>query len=129
MERVPINPWTWQDPYGFAQAWKVSGAQSLIFVSGQASISPEGRVLHEGDIRAQVRLAFENLRTVLEKAGASLDDVVKLGAFLVDREHVPPYVEVHSEFFAGRKPAQTLVQVASLALPGMLAEVEALAVR
>jgi len=56
MEKTQINPWRWQDAYGFSQAWKVDGARSLIFVSGQASISAEGTVMHQGDFRAQARL-------------------------------------------------------------------------
>lgn len=129
MKRTQINPWTWQEPYGFSQGWKIDGGKSLIVVSGQASIDAEGNVVHEGDIKAQVRLTFENLRTVLERAGASLEDIVKLGTFLVDMKDLPDYGQVQAEFFRGGKPAQTLVQVSSLALPGMLVEVEAWAVQ
>ena len=55
MEKTQNNPWRWQDAYGFSQAWKVDGARSLIFVSGQASMSAEGTVMHQGDFRAQAR--------------------------------------------------------------------------
>ncbi|MFQ5790842.1 MAG: RidA family protein [Acidobacteriota bacterium] len=129
MEKNQVNPWTWQDPYGFSQAWKVQGAQTLVFVSGQASISADGQVMHGADFKAQVRLAFQNLKTVLEQSGASLEDVVKLGVYLLGMEHLPEYGEVEAEFFRGKMPAQTAVGVSSLALPGMLVEVEAIAVR
>ena len=128
MKKTQINPWEWQDNFGFSQAWKVDEAKSVIFVSGQASISAEGTVMHEGDFQAQVRLTFENLRTVLEESGASLDDVVKLGAYFVDIRKLPDYGAVQAEFFKGNVPAQTAVEVSSLALPGMLIEVEAIAV-
>lgn len=128
MYKTQVNPWTWQDSFGFSQAWKVDEGKSVIFVSGQASISAEGIVMHEGDFKAQVRLTLENLRTVLEQAGASLDDVVKLGAYFVNIEKLPEYGAVQAEFFKGKMPAQTAVGVSSLALPGMMIEVEAYAV-
>jgi 2-iminobutanoate/2-iminopropanoate deaminase len=129
MGKTQINPWRWQDVYGFSQAWKVDGARSLIFVSGKASISPEGTVMHQGDFRAQARLTFENLHTVLKEAGASLEDIVKLGVFLVNMGNLPDYGAVQAEFFRGSMPAQTVVQINSLALPGMMIEVEAVAVQ
>jgi enamine deaminase RidA (YjgF/YER057c/UK114 family) len=128
MEKTQVNPWTWQDPFGFSQCWRVDGARSLIVVSGQSSISADGQVLHADDFAAQVRLTFENLRTVLERAGASLGDVVKLSTFLVGMEHLGQYGAVQASFFTGKMPAQTVVGVTALALPGMLVEVEALAV-
>ena len=84
--------------------------------------------MHEGNFAAQARLAFENLRTVLEQAGASLGDVVKLGVFLVGIEHLPEYGIVLSEFFEGQSQASTLVGVSALAQPRMMLEVEAYAV-
>ena len=128
MNKTQINPWEWQDNFGFSQAWKVDGSQSFIFVSGQASISAEGLVKHEENFEDQVQLTFKNLQTVLEQAGASLENVVKLGVFLVDIGKLPVYGAVQAEFFKGKMPAQTAVEVSSLALPGMMVEVEAIAV-
>src|SRR5205823_258330 len=53
MNRQQVNPWTWQDRAGFSQAWRVDDAQSIVFVSGQAPISPEGELVGEGDFEAQ----------------------------------------------------------------------------
>jgi len=128
VEKTQINPWTWQDARGFSQAWKVENCQTVVFLSGQTSISEDGRVMHEGDFGAQVRLAFENLRTVLEAAGASLDNVVKLGVFLVDMGRLAEYSAIKAEFFKGKQPASTAVGVTSLAAPGLLVEIEAIAV-
>jgi 2-iminobutanoate/2-iminopropanoate deaminase len=128
VEKTQINPWTWQDARGFSQGWKVEDGHTLVFVSGQVSISPDGQVMHEGDFIAQVRLAFENLRTVLERAGASLDNVVKLGVFLVDMSRMPEYGRVKAEFFTGPQPASTAVGVTSLAAPDLMVEIEAMAV-
>jgi enamine deaminase RidA (YjgF/YER057c/UK114 family) len=128
MEKTQVNPWTWQDQWGFSQGWKVDGAKTLIFVSGQASISANGEVVHQDDFKAQARLTLENLKTVLEKAGASLDNIVKLTGYFINMENLPDFGAIQAEFFKGHAPASTVVGVTSLALPGMLVEVEAYAV-
>jgi 2-iminobutanoate/2-iminopropanoate deaminase len=128
VQKTQINPWTRQDRRGFSQAWKVDDARTVVFVSGQISLSADGEVMHEGDFAGQVRLTFENLRTVLEAAGATLDDVVKLSVFLTDMSRMPEYGMVKAEFFKGKQPASTAVGVTSLALPALMVEIEAIAV-
>ncbi len=128
MTKTQLNPWKWQDMFGFSQGWRVDESQSVIFVSGQASISAEGEVLYADDFEAQVRLTFENLQMVLKEAGATLENVVKLGVFFTDIKRLPEYGAVQANFFNGKMPAQTAVEVSSLALPGMMIEVEAYAV-
>ena len=128
MEKIQINPWSWQDRRGFSQAWKVEDGRTVVFVSGQVSVSADGQVMHTGDFPAQVRLVFENVRTVLEAAGASLDNVVKLGVFLVDMGRLPEYSRIKAEFINGPQPAATAVGVNALALPDLLVEIEATAV-
>jgi enamine deaminase RidA (YjgF/YER057c/UK114 family) len=127
MKRRPINPWTWQEQYNFSQAWRIDDARSLIFVSGQASVSSEGVVLYEGDFDSQVRQTFRNLETVLKQAGTTLADIVKLGIFLTNQENFPTYKKIHAGFFPGEKPADTVLIVNSLALSELLVEIEAVA--
>jgi 2-iminobutanoate/2-iminopropanoate deaminase len=128
MNKLQVNPWQWQDRSGFSQAWRVDGASSLVFVSGQASISADGQFVGEDDFYAQVRLVFENLRTVLDQAGATLENVVKLTVFLTDMNRLPDYTRIKGTFFSGEQPASTAVGVAALARPEMMVEVEALAI-
>lgn len=128
MTKRAINPWEWQNRAGFSQAWRVDGAGSIVFVAGQAPISADGRLVGAGDFDAQCRQVFENLVTVLEEAGAKLDAVVKLTVFLTDMQTLPEYTRIKGEFFEGEQPASTAVEVAALARPEMLVEVEALAV-
>lgn len=128
MEKRQINPWTWQDRAGFSQAWSIDGARTVVFVSGQAPISPDGELVGEGDFEAQVRQTFDNLRTVLEQAGASLDAVVKLTVFLTDIATLREYGRIRAELMPGPAPASSAVQVGALAQPGMMVEVEATAV-
>ncbi|WP_398857488.1 MULTISPECIES: RidA family protein [Streptomyces] len=106
----------------------VIGTGRLVAVSGQVALDEDGRVVGEGDIRAQTRQVFENLRRCLAGAGASFDDVVKLTYFLTDVAHLPVIREVRDEFVdAGRLPASSAVQVVALFRPELLIEVEALA--
>lgn len=128
MDKRHVNPWEWQNALGFSQAWRVDGASSIVFASGQVSISSEGQLVGEGDFEAQVRQVFENLRTVVEQAGGTLDSVVKLTVFLTEISRLRDYTRIKAEFFAGAQPASTAVGVTALARPELMVEVEALAV-
>ena len=129
MEKRQINPWTWQERFGFAQAWRVDGAQSIVFAAGQTGVSADGEVLAVGDLEGQTRLAFENLRTVLQDAGASFDDVVKVTLYLTDITKIRDAARVRDEFIdTARPPASTAIGVAELALPDLMIEVDAIAV-
>jgi reactive intermediate/imine deaminase len=128
MEKTQVNPWSWQEQYGYSQAWRVDGAQSVVFLAGQVPLSADGSLVGEGDFVAQCRQVFENLQTVLEQAGASFDNVVKVTVFLPDITNLQAYREVKSEFVTGRQPASTAVEVKGLAFPGLMVEVEAIAV-
>jgi 2-iminobutanoate/2-iminopropanoate deaminase len=128
MRKRQVNPWSWQDQFGFSQAWRVDGAEAVVFVAGQGPLSPDGRLVGEGDFDAQVRQTFANLSTVLEQAGASLESVVKLGVYLTDIAMLREYGRIRAELMPGPAPASTAVQIGALALPGMLLEVEAIAV-
>jgi len=128
MDKRQINPWRWQDGFGFSQAWRVDEAKSTVFVSGQGPISPEGKVIGEGDFEAQARQVFENLGTVLEQSGATFDSIVKLVVYVTDASRVRDYARVKAEYIPGSQPASTAIEVSSLALPGMMIEVDAIAV-
>jgi reactive intermediate/imine deaminase len=127
VDRRQVNPWTWQDAAGFSQAWRVEGARSIVFVSGQAPISADGQVVGEGDFEAQVRQVFENLQTVLVEAGTGLDAVVKLTVYLTDMTRLREYTRIKGEFVTGEHPASTAVGVTALARPELMVEVEAIA--
>ena len=127
MEKDNINPWDWQDMFGFSQAWTIENPGTVIEVSGQTSTNKKAEVLHKNDFTAQTRQVFENMRTVLDESGANFEDVVKLQAFITDSKFVEEYGNVQSEFFPGESPAQTLLVVKSLALPELMVEVEATA--
>ena len=130
MERRIVNPWSWQDQFGYSQAQEISGVQRTLVCAGQTSVDAEGRPLHPGDMRAQVTQALDNLETVLDQAGFTLSDVVRLNIYTTD---VDRFFEAF-DAMVGRlapakcRPASTLLGVARLAFPELLVEIEATAV-
>ena len=130
MERRTINPWTWQDNFGFSQAIEVSATQRTIFCAGQASTDEEGRPVHLNDMRGQINQAMDNLETVLRESGAGLSDVVRLNYYTTDLDLLfEAYDTIVSRLAeAGCQPSSTLLGVASLAFPELLVEIEATAV-
>jgi 2-iminobutanoate/2-iminopropanoate deaminase len=129
VDKRQLNPWTWQDAAGFSQAWRVDGAASIVFVSGQAPVAADGQIVGEGDFEIQVRQVFENLQTVLVAAEMGLDAIVKLTVFLTEMSRLRDYTRIKADFFPGEQPASTAVGVTALARPEMMVEVEAIAVR
>jgi len=127
VEKRQVNPWTWQDQFGFSQAWRVDGAQSIVFVSGQGPMSPEGQLVGAGDFEAQTRQTLENLGAVLSDAGASFEDVVKVNLYLTDIANLRDFSRIKGEYISGPQPASTAVGVTGLAIPGMMLELEAVA--
>jgi enamine deaminase RidA (YjgF/YER057c/UK114 family) len=81
MERRIINPWTWTDHYGVAQAVEITGASRTLICSGQIAVDAEGHPLHAGDMKAQLKLALDNLETVLRQADFTFSDVVRLNVY------------------------------------------------
>ena len=128
--KTQVNPWTWQDRLGFSQAWKVEGAATLVFVSGQVAMSADGQVVgaEPADFEAQARKVLENLKTVLDRSGASLQDIVKITVYLTDMSKLRDWGRIKAEYIRGEQPASTAVGVTALALPGLMVEVEATAV-
>jgi enamine deaminase RidA (YjgF/YER057c/UK114 family) len=127
MARTPINPWHWQDARGFTQAWRVDGPATTVHLSGQVSVDEDGLLVGADDFELQTRRCFDNLAAVLAQAGATLADVVKLTVYLTDISRLPEYGRVKAGYIHGQQPASTAVEVAALAMPGLMIEVEATA--
>ncbi len=103
-------------------------AGELLFVSGIVPVDAEGSLVGAGDVVAQARHVFDNLREVLAAAGAEPSDVVKVSVFLTDVDDRPRINPVRQAFFGDSRPASTLVEVSRLAVPGAKIEIEAIAV-
>jgi enamine deaminase RidA (YjgF/YER057c/UK114 family) len=129
MDLFAVNPWTWQDPLHFSHAVDASGADRIVFCAGQTSVDAEGRVLHRGDMTAQLGRAFDNLETVLERAGLTMAHVVRLNYYVTDMAAFRAAREVVAARLAALavKPSGILIGVACLAQPDLLVEIEATA--
>jgi len=130
MAAKAINPWQWQDQYGFSQGLEVTGAQRTLYCAGQTSVDAEGNPLHPGDMQAQVIQALDNLEAVLQGAGMALSNVVRLNYYTTDIAAFHESAEALGARLApaGCKPSATLLGVQSLFLPDLLVEIEATAV-
>lgn len=111
---------------GYTHGIAVSGR--LLFVSGQIAFDSQRKVVGPGDVEAQTVQVFENLKNVVTAAGASLKDVVRLGVYLTDRQHLDQYRRGRERYFSEPFPTSSLVIVAGLILPDLLIEVDAIAV-
>ena len=131
VEKQVINPWSWQDRFGFVQANKVTGAEQVLYCAGQTSVDGDGKPLHVGQMQDQALQAIDNLETVLRAAGFELADIVRLTTYVTDvdayRQAAPAVGARLGQ--AGVKPAASLIGVARLALPELLVEVEATAAK
>ncbi|MGV9881297.1 RidA family protein [Streptomyces sp. NPDC003006] len=129
-QRMITNPATLHDPTPFGYSHAVSAPGELVFIAGQYASDATGAPV-PGDFAAQVDLALERLRSALEAVGLGYEHVVRLGTFIVDHDmdKLTALGKALHTHFGDRLPAQTLSGVASLALPGMLFEVDAVAVR
>ena len=131
MEQREINPWTWQEPFGFSHAVEVKGGRTMLFISGQTAIDAEGKVAHAGDMGRQVQMALDHLETVLEQAGASTRHVVKVVVYTTDVDAlVPHWGQIKERLRTPEGPfTSTLVGVTRLAYPELMVEIEAIAVQ
>ena len=96
----------------------------LLFVSGVAPLDTDSRFVSD-DVVEQTRKVFLNMRDILDAAGATFADVLKVTVFLTDVRDRPKINPVRKEFFGSARPASTLIGVKELVMPGMKVEIEA----
>jgi len=121
---VPQGSEMLRDQYHFSQGAVVG---NTIYVSGQGGWDAKFQLAD--NVAAQARQAFKNIETVLKEAGASLDDVVEINSFHLDMDQMNATVEAMREAFPRHQPVWTAVGVTRLAMPAMLVEIKAVAVK
>lgn len=99
-------------------------SDGFIFVSGQVAVNPKTDELELGDIRSETRQTLRNIQAILEAAGSSLRDVVRLGVFLADLKDFEAMNEVFREFFPEDPPARSTI---GAQLPRIKVEIDAIA--
>ncbi len=124
-----INPADLPTPQTYAHVIVATGSR-LVFVAGQVAEDRQGTLVGPGDLAVQARQAFDNVGRALAAGGARPEQVTKITIFVVQyrAEYLPAIEEGRIALFGDHKPADTLVGVETLAHPGCLIEVEAIAV-
>lgn len=100
----------------------------LVFISGQTALDTDGNIVGAGDCDLQCRHALANIRTLLEEAGGSMNNVVKISTFITNIDNFDAFNTVRNEFFSDPYPTSTIVEISALGEPELLIEIEAVAV-
>jgi enamine deaminase RidA (YjgF/YER057c/UK114 family) len=128
-----VKPKSFGAPLGMYSHGMVAPGGEIVVVAGQVGIGAGGAVA-VGDVGAQTKQALENVRAIVEAAGCTMRDVVRLQTFLTHAEDIPRFMQARGEVFPryfpdGAYPPNTLLVVSRLVKPELLVEIEAMAVR
>ena len=129
MEQRVINPWRWQEQFGYHQGHEVVGGTRTLWISGQTATDPNGKIVHGGDIGGQIRQCVANVEAVLAEAGMTPANLVRIQILTTDIDLFFRHMHELSRLAdAGSRHTSTVMGVVRLALPEVLVEIEATAV-
>ena len=112
----------------FSQAIEAPAKGRLVFISGMTARRADGAIAGIGDIEAQTRQVCENLKSAVEAAGGTMDDVCRVDVYVRNMEHFEKIHMVRREYFGSPPPASTMVEVTKMTSPEYLIEISAIAV-
>jgi 2-iminobutanoate/2-iminopropanoate deaminase len=121
-----LTPKSIKPPFArYSHGVEVPAGARLVLCSGQLGIRPDDVV--PDDAAAQAELCFSNVAAILAEAGLALRDIVRINAFVTDRAHLQPYMDVRNRLFSDPAPASTLMIVSGFARPEFKVEIEVIA--
>jgi enamine deaminase RidA (YjgF/YER057c/UK114 family) len=115
----------WEDIVGYSRAVKMG---NIIEVSGTISVDDNNELVGKDDAYLQTIFILEKIQKVLERAGASINDVTRTRMYVTDIKRWEEYGKAHGEFFKNIKPATSMIEVSGLIGPGYLVEIEVTAI-
>ena len=115
----------WENIVGYSRAVRIG---NIVEVTGTVAVDESGLPVAKGDAYGQTRFIIEKIESVLKRAGASLEDVVRTRMFVTDISRWEEYGKAHGEFFSIIKPCTSMIEVKGLIAPEYLIEIEATAV-
>ena len=120
-----LNPSGTTQPTAYTQLVR---AGKTLYFSGQTAVNEKGELIGKGDMRAQVRQVYENLKSLLASQGATFDHLVKITIYTLSIDEFRKAGDIREEYTGGKAPASTLLQIDQLASPDYLLEIEGIAV-
>jgi enamine deaminase RidA (YjgF/YER057c/UK114 family) len=115
----------WEDIVGYSRAVRIG---NIIEVTGTVAVDENSRLVGKNDAYAQTKFIIEKIEKVLQRAGATLNDVVRTRMFVTDISRWEEYGKAHGEFFKEIKPCTSMIEVKGLIAPEYLVEIEATAI-
>jgi len=115
----------WEDIVGYSRAVRIG---NIIEVTGTVAVDENSRLVGKNDAYAQTKFIIEKIEKVLQRAGATLNDVIRTRMFVTDISRWEDYGKAHGEFFKEIKPCTSMIEVKGLIAPEYLVEIEATAI-
>ncbi len=126
--RTELSPKSIPDPRPRYTQGILAEGKRLLFIAGQTGVDADNNVVGKGDVAAQTEQVLKNMKAVLDEAGASFADIVKITTYITDPRFRDGLNPARLKYFGDNPPASTLVVVSGLADPDYLVEIEAIAV-
>jgi enamine deaminase RidA (YjgF/YER057c/UK114 family) len=129
MKRTDVNPWGWGEAFGLSQGVQLAGVERVLVCSGQTAIGPDGKPPQTEDMAEQLGGSLANLADLVNEAGMTLADVVKITVYTTDMDAFLANYHMVVEAFAPNRPAVNIFGITRFAFLELKVEIDALAVQ